>query len=268
MNRRQFAATAGAALLATGAHAQPETEKDSWQPVQPSSGPKLEIAMLVFPEMYSLDLIGPYTFMAGMTNAEVHLVWKNLDPVAANKGIRIVPTATLEECPKQLDILFVPGGTTGVNMLMRDDAVLDFVADRGTRARYVTSVCTGALVLGAAGLLKGYKAATHWAAMSLLPIFGATPTYLRVVEDRNRITGGGVTAGIDFGLTISARFRGENFAKMAQLAMEYNPQPPFHSGSPKTASPELVAYVEQLTAKGHEESRVLGQEAVKRRGIA
>ncbi len=221
--------------------------------------------MLLFPEMYSLDLVGPYTFFAGLMNVDVHLVWKDLTPVTANKGMQIVPSSTLDDCPKQLDVLFVPGGTTGVNMVMRNDTLLDFVADRASRARYVTSVCTGALVLGAAGLLRGYNAATHWTAMNLLPMFGATPVYQRVVEDRNRITGGGVTAGLDFGLILAARFRGDDFAKFAQLGMEYDPQPPFHSGSPATASQALVEHVQQMSAKGHEELRSAGLAAMARR---
>ena len=163
---------------------------------------------------------------------------------------------------------FVPGGTSGVNPLMRDDSVLDFVEDRGSRAEYLTSVCTGALVLGAAGLLRGYKAATHWAAMDLLPIFGAIPTAQRVVEDRNRMTGGGVTAGIDFGLTITSRLRNDDYAKMMQLGMEYDPNPPFHSGSPKDASPVLVDHLRQMTAKGHAVSRQEAQNAMQRRKLA
>ena len=155
-----------------------------------------------------------------------------------------------------------------MNAIMRDDAVLDFMADRGASARYVTSVCTGALVLGAAGLLKGYRATTHWNARDLLPIFGATPVYERVVEDRNRITGGGVTAGIDFGMAISAKMRGADFAKFSQLAMEYDPHPPFHSGSPAEASPALVAHAQKMMRKGHEESRTAAQDAMKRRNLA
>ena len=221
----------------------------------------------MFKNMYSLDLFGPFQFLAGLTNTRVHLIAKTLEPVTADKGVAILPTTALVDCPLDLDVLFVPGGTRGVNALLTDDEVLDFLADRGSRARYVTSVCTGALVLGAAGLLHGYRAATHWTAMDLLPIFGAVPTHQRVVEDRNRLTGGGVTAGIDFGLAITAKLRGENYAKLMQLLMEYDPQPPFHSGSPYDASPMLVAHLEEVTARSHEECRERAREAVKRRNL-
>lgn len=275
MNRRKFASSVGKTLVLPGVHslagaqatASQETGRETWKGMGVPSGPALQIGMLIFPEMFSLDLFGPYQFLAGLMNVQVHLLWKTLDPVAANKGVKILPTTTLADCPRDLDVLFVPGGTAGVNPLLRDDIVLDFIADRGSRARYVTSVCTGALVLGAAGLLRGYKAATHWAAMDLLPIFGAIPTEQRVVEDRNRMTGGGVTAGIDFGLTITARLRSNDYAKMMQLAMEYDPQPPFHSGSPKDASPSLVSHLKEMTAKGHTVSRQEAQEAMKRRNL-
>ncbi len=276
MNRRQFAASAGALMLTGTASAQKNAgSRDTWTPTGPPTGPRIQIGMLMFPEMFAIDLVGPYTFLNGLMNVDTHLVSKSLSPVTTHKPMgttlnpmQIVPTTTLEECPKQLDILFVPGGTVGVNQVMRDDTLLDFVADRGSRAKYVTSVCTGALVLGAAGLLKGYNAATHWTAMDILPVFGATPVQQRVVEDRNRITGGGVTAGIDFGLVLASRLRGEDFAKFSQLAMEYDPQPPYHSGSPRTASPALVKHVEQMGQKMHEASRSAGSEAMKRRGLA
>ncbi len=243
-------------------------QRDTWHSVAVPSGPPLLIAMLMFPDMYPLDLFGPYQFLAGLQNAHVYLVSKTLKPVTADKGVMVLPTTTLSDCPRDLDVLFVPGGTGGVNPLLNDDEVLNFVADHGSRARYVTSVCTGALILGAAGLLGGYKAATHWAAMDLLPIFGAIPTAQRVVEDRNRITGGGVTAGIDFGLTIAARLYGADYAKMLQLLMEYDPQPPFRSGSPEGASPKLVAHLDRILKEGHDESGRRAQDAVKRRGLS
>jgi transcriptional regulator GlxA family with amidase domain len=156
----------------------------------------------------------------------------------------------LEECPADLDAIFVPGGP-GQVAPMRDNLVLEFLADRGSRARYVTSICTGALVLGAAGLLQGYRAGTHWAALRLLPVFGATPVDDRVVIDRNRVTGGGVTAGLDFGLTLVSILRDENTAKVQQLAMQYDPQPPFDVGHPRKAGPELTKQaVEWLQAGG------------------
>jgi cyclohexyl-isocyanide hydratase len=166
-------------------------------------------------------------------------VWKTKDLVRSDTGIGIEPTSTFETCPRQLDILFVPGGH-GKQQLMNDAEVLTFLADRAAKSKYVTSVCTGSLVLGAAGLLKGYKATSHWAMRDALSAYGAEPVEARVVVDRNRITGGGVTAGIDFGLVLLAKLRGDEATKLTQLAMEYDPEPPFQSGSPKTADPAIV----------------------------
>ena len=199
--------------------------------------PPLEIGMLLYPGLTLLDLIGPQTVFSWFANT--HLVWKTKDLVYSDTGIGMQPTCTFESCPRELDILFVPGGF-GQNQLMGDAEVLAFLADRGPKAKYVTSVCSGSLLLGAAGLLKGYKATSHWAARDGLSAFGAIPTDARVVVDRNRITGGGVTAGIDFGLVLLAKLRGDDAAKLTQLAMEYDPEPPFLSGSPKTAGPAIV----------------------------
>jgi cyclohexyl-isocyanide hydratase len=199
--------------------------------------PPLEIGMLLYPGLTLLDLIGPQTVFSWFANT--HLVWKTKDLVYSDTGIGMQPTCTFESCPRELDILFVPGGF-GQNQLMNDAEVLAFLADRGPKAKYVTSVCSGSLLLGAAGLLKGYKATSHWAARDGLSAFGAIPTDARVVVDRNRITGGGVTAGIDFGLVILAKLRGDDAAKLTQLAMEYDPEPPFQAGSPKTAGPAIV----------------------------
>jgi cyclohexyl-isocyanide hydratase len=194
--------------------------------------PPLEIGMLLYPGLTLLDLIGPQTVFSWFAN--IHLVWKTMDPVLSDTGIGIQPTCTFGTCPSELDILFVPGGF-GQQQLMDDAEALAFLADRAATSKYVTSVCSGSLLLGAAGLLKGYKATSHWATRDALSTFGAKPVDARVVVDRNRITGGGVTAGIDFGLVLLAKLRGEEAAKLTQLAMEYDPQPPFLSGSPKTA---------------------------------
>jgi cyclohexyl-isocyanide hydratase len=199
--------------------------------------PPLEIGMLLYPGLTLLDLIGPQTVFSWFANT--HLVWKTKDLVYSDTGIGMQPTCTFASCPRDLDILFVPGGF-GQNQLMSDAETLAFLADRGPKAKYVTSVCSGSLLLGAAGLLKGYKATSHWAARDGLSAFGAIPTDARVVVDRNRITGGGVTAGIDFGLAILAKLRGDDAAKLTQLAMEYDPEPPFQAGSPKTAGPAIV----------------------------
>ena len=198
---------------------------------------RLEIGMLLYPGLTLLDLVGPATVFSWFAN--IHLVWKTKDLVYSDTGIGMQPTCTFETCPRDLDILFVPGGF-GQQQIMDDAEVLAFLAERGSKAKYVTSVCSGSLLLGAAGLLKGYKATSHWAARDGLSAFGAIPTDARVVVDRNRITGGGVTAGIDFGLVILAKLRGDDAAKLTQLAMEYDPEPPFDSGSPKTAGPAIV----------------------------
>ena len=197
----------------------------------------LEIAMLTFPGLTLLDLIGPATVFSWFAN--IHLVWKTDDLVRSDTNLGIQPTATFESCPRDLDILFVPGGF-GQNQFMSDPEVLAFLADRGRTSKYITSVCSGSLLLGAAGLLKGYKATSHWSARDALSAFGAEPVEARVVVDRNRVTGGGVTAGIDFGLVLLAKLRGDDAAKLTQLAMEYDPEPPFRAGNPKTAGPAIV----------------------------
>ncbi|MEM9189594.1 MAG: DJ-1/PfpI family protein, partial [Myxococcota bacterium] len=193
-----------------------------------------EVAMLLYPGVTLLDLLGPQTVLAPSCNT--HLVWKNTDLLETDSGVVMKATSTLDDCPKDLDVLFVPGGAFDV---MEDEDVLRFLADRGPRARYVTSVCGGSIVLGAAGLLQGYNATSHWSVWEALRLFGATPVQGRVVIDRNRISGGGVTAGIDFGLVLLAELLGEDLAKMTQLALEYDPDPPFNAGSPKKAGPAI-----------------------------
>jgi len=198
----------------------------------------LHIGMLLYPRLTQLDLTGPFEVFALLADTQVHLLWKTREPVLSSTGMSILPTLTLEECPA-LDVLFVPGGPGQVEM-MDDDVVLDFLARQVAQARYVTSVCTGSLLLAAAGLVQGYRAACHWMARDELALLGAIPAAERVVQDRNRITGGGVTAGIDFALTLAALLRGEIQAKAIQLALEYDPAPPFHSGSPEQAGPALT----------------------------
>jgi cyclohexyl-isocyanide hydratase len=181
--------------------------------------------------------------LARVPGAKVHMIWKTRDPVPTDAGFSIVPNATFADCP-QLDLICVPGGTGQIE-LMTDSETLGFLRKQAAGARYVTSVCTGSLVLGAAGLLKGYRSACHWAWRDMLVNFGAIPIAERVVRDRNRISGGGVTAGIDFGLTVAAELAGEEVAKSIQLAFEYDPQPPFDCGSPEKAGTERVARMRQ-----------------------
>jgi cyclohexyl-isocyanide hydratase len=242
MNRRdlcKFLGTA-AALAALQQSTAIQARAQSATATPSASG---NIGMLVFPGMTILDLIGPQQFFAVAPARTTHLLWKTRDPVVSDTGVPILPTATFEEAPEDLEILFVPGGFQGTSAVIEDPQVLDFVASRGERATYVTSVCTGALILGAAGLLQGYEATTHWAYHDLLPLVGAEPVAARVVEDRNRITGGGVTSGIDFGLTLLARLAGEDYAQGWQLGTEYDPHPPFDSGSPAKANGFIMGEV-------------------------
>jgi cyclohexyl-isocyanide hydratase len=199
----------------------------------------LSIAFLLFPQVTQLDLTGPAQVLSRLGRAKLDLVWATRDPVPTDAGFAILPTATFDEVPRA-DILCVPGGI-GVSEVMRDDAAMAWVRQVGEGAQWVTSVCTGSLILGAGGLLDGYRATTHWAWHEHLSLFGATPVRSRIVIDRNRVTGGGVTAGIDFALTLTALLRGEEHARMLQLGFEYDPAPPFDAGSPERAGPELVA---------------------------
>jgi|LNFM01.1.fsa_nt_gb cyclohexyl-isocyanide hydratase len=218
-----------------------------------SAMPKpFRVGLLLFPEITQLDMTGPYEVFTKLPGAEVYLVWKTLEPVTANGGMRIMPTATYETCPA-LDLVCVPGGG-GMNPLLNDAETLAFLKRQAAVARYVTSVCTGALVLGAAGLLKGKRAATHWMSRDMLAAFGAIPVAERVVKDGNVITGGGVTAGIDFALTVAAEAFGEDLAKAIQLGIEYDPQPPFSAGSPEGAGPEIVAKA-VASAEGRQKER-------------
>ena len=278
MDRRQFANLAAATLASftlpsrlTAAETQADkpTLADANRAMEEAMrGPRLQMAMLVYPQFTALDLIGPHTFLSTLMNVDVHLVWKDKQPVPLDRGgTAIVPTATMTDCPKDLDLLFVPGGAQGTAAIMRDDAVLDFLADRGSRAKYVTSVCTGSLVLGCAGLLKGYRATSHWVALDLLPLMGATPVQERVVEDRNRITGAGVSAGIDFGLVVAARLRGRVYAEMLQLINEYNPQPPFDAGTPAKAGAGITEHLRSALAPSIEGFRAGAREAQKAKRV-
>jgi cyclohexyl-isocyanide hydratase len=199
----------------------------------------MRFGILVFPYVQQLDLTGPYEVFASARDAEVFLIWKDRQPLTASTGLTLTPTMTFEDCPP-LDVLCVPGGG-GVNPLLEDAAVLDFLRRRAAEVRCLTSVCTGSLVLGAAGLLQGRKATSHWNAHDLLARFGAIPTEGRIVQDGNLITAGGVTSGIDFGLAVIAALCGRDEAETIQLAMEYAPEPPFDSGTPRTARAEILA---------------------------
>lgn len=210
----------------------------------------LHIGFLLFPIVTQLDLTGPAQVLSRVPGAQVHLIWKTPDPVPTDVGFTINPTTTFADCP-QLDVLCVPGGF-GIEHLFGDVETLAFLRRQGQAARWVTSVCNGSLVLGAAGLLDGYQSACHWMWLPYLTRYGAVPVAERIVRDRNRISGGGVTAGIDFGLALAAELAGEEVARTIQLALEYDPQPPFDSGSPERATPELVARLRALQAPRRE----------------
>lgn len=199
----------------------------------------MDIAFLLFPGVTQLDLTGPAQVLSRLPDARVHLVWENLDPVPTDAGFSILPNATFADVPKP-DLLCVPGGM-GIADVIDNEAALGWVRRAGAEAQWVTSVCTGALILGAAGLLEGYQATTHWAWHDKLALFGATPVHARAVMDRNRATGGGVTAGIDFALTLTAKIAGDTIARTIQLALEYDPAPPFNAGSVEGAGAEIVA---------------------------
>lgn len=231
MNRRQFTLLSAAAAQ-TGAQVnKPE-----------------EIAMLIYPGMTALDLIGPQQVFGYIMGCHVHLVAKTAQPVTTDTGVIIQPTKTFATCPSPVDILFVPGGGAGTIQLMKDAETLQFLQNRAKTAKLITSVCSGSLVLAAAGLLEGYKATSHWAVRDVLADFGAEPAPGRVVEDRNRFTAGGITSGIDFGLKIAARLRGEPYAQALELTLEYDPQPPFRTGTPATAPPAILAQAKQMYA--------------------
>lgn len=210
------------------------------------------VGFLVFPGITQLDLAGPYEVFTKFPGAEVHLIWKTLEPITAGGGMRLLPSVSFADCP-QLDLICVPGGA-GTNPLLNDAETLEFIRRQAKAARYVTSVCTGALVLGAAGLLRGRQAATHWMSREMLVAFGAAPVAERVAVDGNVITGGGVTAGIDFALVVAAQAFGDDFAKSIQLAIEYDPQPPFDAGSPERAG-NVLAAAARAAASGRQAER-------------
>lgn len=222
----------------------------------------LTVGMVLFDGLTQLDLTGPYEVLARMPDTRVHLIAATLAPVRSEWGLVIMPDATFDDAPR-IDVLCVPGGWS-VNARLEDEQLLAFLRDRGEQARYITSVCSGALLLGAAGLLRGYRATTHWLSLDLLPLLGAEPVEARVVRDRNRITAAGVSAGIDFGLALAAELFGETVAESIQLAIEYDPAPPFNSGSPRTASSDVRAALSRASERTLRERRMLVERAAAR----
>jgi cyclohexyl-isocyanide hydratase len=222
----------------------------------------LHIGFLAFPRLTQLDLTGPVQVLSRVPGAKVHLAWKKLEPVVTDVGFTLNPTVTFADCP-QLDVLCVPGGF-GVIEQLTDEQTMAFLRRQGATARYVTSVCNGSLLLGAAGLIDGYRSACHWMWRQFLPRFGAEPVAARVVRDRNRLSGGGVTSGIDFAFTLAAELAGEEAARMIQLGLEYDPQPPFDSGSPEKAGAERTARARSGAQAALEQAEARVDEAARR----
>jgi cyclohexyl-isocyanide hydratase len=206
-----------------------------------------EIGFLIFPNLTQLDFTGPLQVLSRMPGARTHIVAKSLQPVPTDCGLSLLPNRTLDDCP-QFDLLCIPGGF-GVVDLINDQATLDFVRRQAAGAKYITSVCVGAFVLGAAGLLRGKRATTHWAYTQLLPLVGATHEKARVVRDGDVITAGGVTSGIDFGLVLVSEIAGRQAAETVQLGIEYDPDPPFDAGHPDRAPAPVRASLEERYAK-------------------
>jgi len=200
----------------------------------------MKILMMIYPGMTPLDFMGPLQVWSVWPEAEIQVVWKTTAAVATDTPVQMIPTHSFDNCFAQPDIVFVPGGGKPTIDLMNDQDVLNFIRAKSESAKWVTSVCTGALLLAAAGLLQGKKATTHWAALAVLKDLGVDTQDARYVIDGRFATGGGVTAGIDFGLALLAEMAGRDVAEAVQLALEYNPQPPFNSGSPATAKPETL----------------------------
>jgi len=206
------------------------------------------IVLVAYPGFTLLDLVGPQYMLGNLLGATVHIAAKSLDPVHSDMGPALVPTTTFADCPTEVTLVMLPGGTSGTLAAMQDAGLLAFLRDRARHARWMASVCTGSLVLGAAGLLRGYRATSHWVARDLLADFGAMPVNERVVFDRDRVTGAGVTAGLDFGLSMVQKLRGREYAEAVQLLGEYDPAPPLHAGSLDEAPHETVAMLEQMLA--------------------
>ena len=216
-------------------------------------GSTTSIGFLIFPGMLQLDFTGAYGVLAAGPDAHIHLVWKDTNPVVSSDKLPFAPTISFEDCPP-LDIIVVPGGG-GVVQAMADEAVLHFLCKQAVQAKYVCSVCTGSLILGAAGLLRGYKATTHWLSADLLQHFGAIRQANRVVLDKNRVTAAGVTSGIDMALTLAGILWGDTVAQAIQLNMEYAPSPPYQAGSPTTAPRDLLEATKTKNAARQEERK-------------
>lgn len=261
MNRRELNAGLGASAIST--LLKPAAAVGQ-QITLSSTGPL--IGMLVHSDMILLDLVAPMTVF-NLMGANTRLIAKTTDPVISDVGLPVKPTEAFEGAPSGLDVLFVPGGLKGTTDAMKDERTIEFLRSAGERASLVTSVCTGSLLLGAAGLLKGYRATSHWYVRDLLPLMGGITVHDRVVVDRNRITAGGATAGVDFGLSVVASLKGEEMARRIQLVLEYDPKPPFDAGAPERAGATLTNDVLQRRGPVIFEAEQAVRAAGKRLGI-
>lgn len=219
---------------------------------------RFNIGFVIFPNLTQLDFTGPLQVLNRLPESKTHIIAKSLDPVPSDCGLSLLPTTTFEDCC-QLDLICVPGGGGGVVGVMTDRETVDFVRKQAAGARYITSVCTGAFVLGVAGLLKGRRATTHWAYTELLTLVGATFEKARIVQDGNVTTAGGVTSGIDLALHIVGEIAGKETAQAIQLSLEYDPAPPFTSGHPDRAPASVAALVAPRYAKAREAHRAVLQ---------
>ncbi len=245
--RRHFirvALTGTVAASGCGARHEPATDTPN---EEQNMADHLNVGMLVFPRMDQVDLTGPFAVLSRLPNASVQLLWKDTKPVRDYRGLGLMPDARLTEA-EPVDLLVVPGGP-GQEDLMEDEGVLSFITQQAARAKCVFSVCTGALVCGAAGLLKGRSATTHWRSVHLLKYFGAVAKDQRVVVDGTFVSAAGLTAGIDGALRVAELLRGSDAAKAIQLDLQYAPEPPFDCGHPDKAPAELVAKLKGATEK-------------------
>ena len=201
----------------------------------------MKVLALVYPGMTLLDWIGPMQAWSFLPDFQVQYAWHRSGPVPTDCGLSVHATNSFEDAWTDPDVLFVGGGAKPTLDLLGDSAAVAFLADRGSRARWVCSVCTGSLLLGAAGLLRGYRAAVHWGAREALAQFGAEPSSARVCVDRNRLTGGGITSGVDFGIAVAGLWAGDSIGRVIELIMEYAPQPPYGTGRPELADPQTLA---------------------------
>lgn len=243
-----------AAEAAKATPAQAPNHQEAMAEMEKVLGPGLygqeQIGMLIYPKFTALDLVGPHYFFACMFGAKVHLITteKDLSPVASDLGLAIAPTITMADAPKNLDVLFIPGGTEGTLSVMSRTDTIDWVKDRASRAKHVTSVCTGSMVLAKAGLLKGKKATSHWVTREALADFGATPVDKRVVKDGNVLTGAGVSSGLDFAIALVEMLRGKPYAEGLMLQAEYHPEPPFPGGTLATTTPAVAKMMDDMFA--------------------